>query len=98
MQLTQDGDVAMYEKKGTLTVSTGTPDTYPALVHEPVGLYHEELRHNLVLLMEDEHRRKRRCERGVWHRNPRAARNTYSAPPSARYVYMIKCTHIHTCR
>ena len=70
MQLTQDGDVTMYEKKGTLTVSTGTPDAYPALVHEPVDLLHEELRPVLVLLTEDEHRRKRRYERAVWHRKP----------------------------
>ena len=56
--------------KRTLTVSTGTPDAYPALAHEPVDLLHEELRPVLVLLAENEHRRKWRYEGPVWHRKP----------------------------
>ncbi len=74
MQSTQpqaeDGDVATYERKGTLTVSTGTPDAYPALVHEPVDLLHEELGPVLVLLAEDEHRHEGRYEGTVWHGKP----------------------------
>lgn len=82
--------------KRRLTVSAGTPDAYPALVHEPVDLLHEELGPVLVLLAEDEHRRERRYERAVGHGKPVAREGLLgSVISTVRHARMTKRTRIY---